>query len=140
MVEIGELPADVPIVFEGTQGLLLDQDSRFFPHVTRSKTGLTNVVALMPRLGVSSLSVSYAVRAYATRHGAGPFPAPWSSWTAPPSWLPRFRDDTNQPSPWQGNLRLASLSLPLLAEAIAGDLLAAGGAPNEDFLAVGCLD
>ena len=34
------------LLFEGAQGLLLDQDRGFFPHVTRSNTGLRNVLVL----------------------------------------------------------------------------------------------
>lgn len=139
-VEIGDPPPGAEIVFEGAQGLLLDQDGRFFPHVTRSSTGLRNVLALMPRLGVSALSVVYAVRGYATRHGAGPFPAPQAPSETAPAWLPRFQDETNRPNPWQGVLRIAPLSLPLLAEAIRGDLALASGVPVEAGLAVGCLD
>ena len=35
------------LVFEGAQGLRLDQYSEDFPHVTRSSTGLENVAALV---------------------------------------------------------------------------------------------
>jgi hypothetical protein len=38
------------IVFEGAQGLLLDEDHRFFPHVTHSHTGLDNVLELCAML------------------------------------------------------------------------------------------
>lgn len=35
------------VIFEGAQGLRLDMESPDFPHVTHSKTGLANVMALM---------------------------------------------------------------------------------------------
>lgn len=60
------------LFFEGTQGLLLDQHYGFFPHVTRSNTGLKNVKELV--LNQSPLEVYLVTRAYLTRHGNGPFP------------------------------------------------------------------
>ena len=58
------------IVFEGSQGLLLDQNIGFFPHVTRSNTGLNNVQKLLgPQ---TPLDVYFVTRSYLTRHGNGP--------------------------------------------------------------------
>ncbi len=61
-------------VFEGAQGVLLDRDHGFFPHVTPSRTTFANADALLaeaPRaLAVTRIGV---LRAYATRHGEGPF-------------------------------------------------------------------
>jgi adenylosuccinate synthase len=54
-------------VFEGSQGLLLDQDIGFFPHVTRSSTGITNI----HKMGFSP-EIFLVTRAYQTRHGNGP--------------------------------------------------------------------
>jgi adenylosuccinate synthase len=62
------------LLFEGAQGLLLDQDRGFFPHVTRSNTGLRNVLTLADEWGLERLEVTYVTRAYLTRHGAGPLP------------------------------------------------------------------
>lgn len=58
------------IVFEGSQGLLLDQRSGFFPHVTRSNTGLNNVQKLLG--SQTPLDVYFITRSYLTRHGNGP--------------------------------------------------------------------
>ena len=55
-------------VFEGAQGVLLDEWRGWHPYTTWSTTTFDNVEALCPdflRLGV--------VRTYTTRHGAGPF-------------------------------------------------------------------
>jgi hypothetical protein len=60
------------IIFEGAQGLLLDQDYGAFPHVTRSNTGLKNMLAIATEAGVESIQAIYATRCYVTRHGAGP--------------------------------------------------------------------
>ncbi|MEV0900306.1 adenylosuccinate synthetase [Actinoplanes sp. NPDC049802] len=62
------LLASGPCVFEGAQGVLLDEWRGWHPHTTWSTTTFTNALALCPdllRLG--------AVRTYTTRHGAGPF-------------------------------------------------------------------
>jgi len=53
-------------IFEGSQGLLLDQHFGFFPHVTRSNTGLKNI----HKYGIDT--VYLVTRAYQTRHGNGP--------------------------------------------------------------------
>ena len=47
------------VVFEGAQGLLLDERHRFFPHVTRSRTGLPNVVQIAGEVGLRELDVVY---------------------------------------------------------------------------------
>ena len=51
------------VVFEGAQGLLLDERHRFFPHVTRSRTGLPNVVQIAGEIGLTELDVVYVTRA-----------------------------------------------------------------------------
>lgn len=53
------------IIFEGSQGLLLDQNIGFFPHVTRANTGITNIPC-------KDVPVYLVTRAYQTRHGNGP--------------------------------------------------------------------
>lgn len=89
-------------VFEGAQGLLLDQDNKkFFPHVTRSNTGLKNVRTLCAEACISGITAYYVSRTYLTRHGAGPFPG------EDPKM--RFQDDTNLDHPYQGPLRFAPL-------------------------------
>lgn len=89
-------------VFEGAQGLLLDQDNKeFFPHVTRSNTGIQNVRALCSQAGIGEIEAYYVSRTYLTRHGAGPLPKEDSSL--------RFEDTTNLDHAYQGRLRFAPL-------------------------------
>ena len=131
------IPDGAPIVFEGSQGLGLDQHRGAFPHVTRSNTGLANVRALARELGLGRLDVTYVTRAYVTRHGAGPLP---HEQAGPPT--ERFDDATNRANPWQGTLRFGRLDLDALAAAIGADL-ADGGEDGLDVvprLAVTCLD
>ncbi|HEY9734414.1 MAG TPA: adenylosuccinate synthetase [Drouetiella sp.] len=107
------------IIFEGAQGLMLDEDRiDQFPHVTRSKTGLTNVIHLAPGFGIDRLDVTYISRTYLTRHGAGPLDGECD-------W--KFPDSTNIPNQFQGQLRFAPLVLQTLNENIQHDLRRAQG-------------
>lgn len=105
------------IIFEGAQGLLLDQDFGWFPHVTRSNTGLKNVVELVKKSNIEALEVIYATRCYLTRHGAGPLA---NELNAPP--FRGIRDETNIHNLYQGSLRFAPLDLDLLERAIDFDV------------------
>ncbi len=105
------------IVFEGAQGLLLDQERGWFPHVTRSHTGIRNILPLAEEAGIETLNVTYTTRAYATRHGAGPLP---NELPQPP--YPRIKDETNVVNDWQGAIRFGWLDADLLAASIKQDL------------------
>ena len=79
-------------VFEGAQGVLLDEWRGWHPYTTWSTTTFDNVAALCPsftRLGV--------VRTYTTRHGPGPFV------TAAPLDLPEAHNGVAR---WQGAFRV----------------------------------
>ncbi len=119
------------LIFEGAQGLLLDRDHAFFPHVTPSKTGLANPSVLAAEWQVDKIDAIYMTRAYATRHGAGPFPR------AVPEMA--YPDETNTPNMWQGTLRFGALDLDLLAATIRADEVTAP-IGIEKHLAVTCLD
>lgn len=106
-----------PAILEGAQGLLLDQEYGWFPHVTRSFTGLKNALELASEAGLTELGVTYATRSYLTRHGAGPLPGELAE---KPS--EKIVDLTNVPNPHQGTLRFAHLDLDLLGNAINADL------------------
>jgi adenylosuccinate synthase len=91
------------VVFEGAQGLLLDQNSDNFPHVTRSNTGIKNVVELCKEWGCEELDAVYCTRTYLTRHGAGPLPREDPAMS--------FEDETNVKHDYQGTLRFAPLDV-----------------------------
>jgi len=94
-------------IFEGAQGLLLDQDCKeYHPHVTHSSTGMKNVRILCAQAGITDVEPYYVSRTYLTRHGAGPLPG-----EGPAMW---FEDKTNVVHPWQGALRFAPLDKDLL--------------------------
>ncbi len=124
-------------VFEGAQGLLLDQDRGAFPHVTRSNTGLRNALELAAEAGIGRLDAVYATRAYVTRHGAGPL-----AHETPAAPYAGVSDPTNVPNPHQGSLRFGWLDLPALGRAVRDDLSDARGAGVDvrHRVAVTCLD
>lgn len=126
------------VVFEGAQGLLLDQDRGTFPYVTRSHTGVCNALDVASEAGIHALDTIYVSRAYLTRHGAGPLPnelqcKPYAG----------IRDSTNIPNEFQGALRFAYLDMDLLTRTIRADFsdtfLYQGVAATLN-LAVSCLD
>lgn len=90
------------VIFEGAQGVLLDQDIGFQPHTTWSKTTLFNVTELIP-LEVRR-EVIGVTRSYQTRHGAGPLP----------SYRSESADPHNPRNDWQGELREGPIDLVLL--------------------------
>lgn len=121
------------IIFEGAQGLLLDQYSKYFPYVTPSSTGLENVVAILKDFEPVPTEVIYMTRCYMTRHGAGPFE---SECEKP---YPGIVDLTNKPNEWQQNLRFGYLDVNLLKETIEKDWKFA--LPHfQKNLAITCLD
>lgn len=114
-------------IFEGSQGLLLDQDIGFFPHVTRSNTGLKNIFAM----GFNP-EVFLVTRAYQTRHGNGCMTnenVPHSIRVNPYEQNP----DDNM----QGKFRRTLLDIDLLKYAIEGDRRIK---PQEATLVITCLD
>lgn len=106
-----------PVIFEGAQGLMLDQARGWFPHVTRSHTGLKNVIDLYKNTRSQALNVIYVTRSYLTRHGAGPLPHELS--TVP---YQNVIDKTNMTNPHQGHLRYSWFNLDLLKEFVLQDL------------------
>lgn len=126
------------VVFEGAQGLLLDQARGTFPFVTRSHTGIGNALDVAMEAGIDAVDVTYVTRAYVTRHGAGPLPnevhgKPYAA----------IDDRTNVPNDFQGTLRFAHLDLDLLACAIHTDFADARLFPGVTaalHVAMTCLD
>lgn len=122
-----ELMGRRPVVFEGAQGVLLDRNFGFFPHVTPSHTTLRNVLALLPEDEHATLIKVGVLRTYLTRHGRGPFPS------ENPKFTEVMLDMANRNDPWQETFRVGWLDLILLryGMAVVGPL---------DFLALNCMD
>lgn len=105
-------------VFEGAQGLELDEFMGEFPHVTRSQTGLQGALLAAAQIGVTNITPIYVTRAYKTRHGAGPLPH-----EGVPFCTKTIVDKTNVDGPWQGEFRYAPLDISRLHRAIHVDLM-----------------
>lgn len=123
------------VVFEGAQGLMLDQRSPDFPHVTRSNTGVENMAAFAREAGIGRIEVVYATRCYLTRHGSGSMPDERDL-----AGMFRIVDETNVPNPWQQAIRQGLLDPDLLAAAVRRDVRKARGVDVGVHLAVSCLD
>lgn len=107
------------VVFEGAQGLLLDQNnSKYFPHVTSSNTGIKNVMDILTSLNYKGrIDIYYMSRCYLTKHGAGPFKNELSE--KPYSGIVDLTNITNE---FQGSLRFGYLDFDLLSYEINKDL------------------
>ena len=106
------------VIFEGAQGLLLDQNNmEYFPHLTPSNTGLTNPVNMIKDKNVTDIEVCYVTRTYMTRHGAGRFDSECSKNEINPNIV----DLTNVPNEFQGTLRYGKLDLNDLKSRIEKD-------------------
>jgi adenylosuccinate synthase len=116
------------IVVEGAQGLLLDRELGFWPHVTPSRTTFAPGRAFLEESGFAGEITQIGVlRAYATRHGAGPFVTEDAALT---SALPEAHNKTDR---WQGRFRAGWFDAPAARYAIE----AAGGV---DALAITNVD
>ena len=94
---------DGPVVFEGAQGMLLDETHGFQPYTTWTDITYANAMKLLD--GVSNVS-PYKIgvlRSYMTRHGAGPFEG-----ESPYIKFP----DHNSTGEWQGAFRFGYLHIP----------------------------
>lgn len=112
MGRIQELHADVTI-FEGAQGVLLDETYGFPPYNTWTDTTLRNADVLCEELGLQGENTSLGVtRSYFTRHGAGPFPTEGSL------FVHKLTGEHNTLGPWQGDFRTGALDLVLLRYAL----------------------
>lgn len=124
------------ILFEGAQGLLLDQDYGAFPHVTRSNTGLLNMAAIANEAEIDGIDVYYMTRSYTTRHGAGPMAHEGEDMS-----YVEIVDPTNVHNDWQGTIRAAPLDLEVLEKAISHDLKRVSTEIEVDAgIVVTCLD
>ena len=102
------LPEAETVVFEGAQGILLDEYAGFHPHTTWSTVTPLHARELAEEAGIRDVEVLGVTRAYATRHGAGPLP------THDPDWTAARADPGNPRNDWQGAMRAGPLDLVLL--------------------------
>lgn len=125
--------AGVDLIFEGAQGILLDMDYGFFPHVTRSYTSSRNALEIVRRNGLPEPSLYYVSRTYQTRHGAGPM----TNEGLRPQ-LQGIAGETNVFNEWQGSFRTSVLDCDLLQYTLRCDSEWSGDLPKN--LVLTCLD
>jgi adenylosuccinate synthase len=121
------IPDHATAIYEGAQGVLLDEWYGFHPYTTWSTVTPHHALEMAVEGGAEEVCVLGVVRGYATRHGAGPFPSYDERLTA------RIKDEGNPWNKWQGSLRAGWLDLLLLR-------YAARACSPVDNLAVSCLD
>ncbi|GHJ43159.1 adenylosuccinate synthetase [Catellatospora sp. TT07R-123] len=88
-----------PCVFEGAQGVLLDEWRGWHPYTTWSTTTFDNAETLLAEDGDSDALRLGVVRTYTTRHGAGPLV------TEDPQLTAALPERHNGHGPWQGAWR-----------------------------------
>lgn len=101
-------------VWEGAQGVLLDEWHGFHPHTTWSTTTTENVKTLLEEAGFDGeVEVTGLIRAFTTRHGAGPLP------TEDDGLAKIWPGEHNQLNDWQGTFRVGGFDGVLLRYAVA---------------------
>ncbi|MBX2857252.1 MAG: adenylosuccinate synthetase [Cellvibrionaceae bacterium] len=99
-------------IFEGSQGIMLDQEHGIFPHVTPSFTTSKNVWGLLQPYHPEYIQLFYVSRCYQTRHGNGPMTS------EKPVTLQNNHHEANQRNQFQGAFRCTELDFALLDYAL----------------------
>jgi adenylosuccinate synthase len=102
-------------IFEGSQGIMLDQDYGFFPNVTRSYTTSRNAIEFINKYDLHNgnsnyIDTYYVTRAYQTRHGNGAM----TNEDLDISYIKENPLETNVSTGFQGKFRKSVLDLDLL--------------------------
>jgi adenylosuccinate synthase len=102
------------LIFEGSQGILLDMDHGVFPNVTYANTTSKNAHKVCDILKIKNRTVYYITRAYHTRHGAGVF-------ENEPIKITNNEEEINVFNKWQKEFKTGQLDYNLLNHAIRTD-------------------
>lgn len=136
----GMPPGHDAVVFEGAQGVLLDETHGFHPHTTWSDCTLANAEEILAAAGGAATVVRLGVtRTYHTRHGAGPLPTELTysrddihlAERGGPGWV-LMQGEHNGTGEWQGRFRVGWFDMELCAYALR--------ACPVDALAITCTD
>lgn len=100
------------IIFEGSQGIMLDMDHGVFPNVTFANTTAKNAIKYFDRWGVNTVDRYYVTRCYTTRHGYG--------------WMPNEQQinlvnneqEINVFNEWQRHFRIGEFDYDMVKHAI----------------------
>lgn len=100
-------------IYEGAQGVLLDENYGFWPYVTPSTTTTRNAQFLMDDLSLNNNHKTIGVlRAFATRHGAGPFVSEDNELSQ------KIKDVYNKFNLWQGAMRMGWFDIVAICYAL----------------------
>lgn len=115
------------VVFEGAQGVLLDEDIGFHPYTTWSRSTTENAESMISEMAPDSQITKIGVtRTYAVRHGPGPLPTETDE-------LQSVVYEHNEQNEWQGGVRYGWFDAVLTRYAL-------NTTDGVDFLAVTHLD
>lgn len=120
------------LIFEGSQGILLDMDHGVFPNVTYAYTTSKNAYEICRRLKIEDIEMYYVTRSYSTRHGNG-----WMS-NERELILKNNEEETCVFNEYQKELRYGDLDYDLLNYALLLDGAYISGTRKN--LVVTCLD
>jgi len=120
------------IIFEGSQGIMLDMNHGIFPNVTYANTTSKNALEISKKLNISDIEIFYVTRCYQTRHGAG-----WMS-NETAIELINTQDEINEYNQWQKDFRIGEIDYDLLNYAHSIDNIYSKDIPKN--LVVTCLD
>lgn len=113
-----------PVIYEGSQGVLLDEKIGFAPHVTHFNTTAHNAKEIADER--ESIVIGL-LRAYSTRHGQGPFVSECKNLS---KLLP---DKQNTHNEWQGEFRVGWFDMVATQYSLAS-------CDQVDQLAITCVD
>lgn len=123
-----EIAKSSRLIFEAAQGVLLDEWFGFFPYTTWSTTTFANALQLLNEARFEGpITKLGLLRAYATRHGAGPFVTEDAKLTEA---IPDYHNGNNQ---WQREFRVGHFDLVTARFALEV-------CEGVDALAITCLD
>ncbi len=125
------------LIFEGSQGILLDQDHGIFPHVTPSNTSSKLAFDFLREItntNTGHVSIYYVTRCYQTRHGNGPMSSEI------PIKLINSNQEANVANQFQGEFRIAQLDVQLINYALETDKIYHKENNIQKNLVITCLD
>lgn len=121
------------LIFEGSQGVLLDMDHGIFPNVTYGNTTSKNALKICAELGILDIELYYVTRCYQTRHGSG-----WMS-NQNEIELINTEHEINVFNQWQKEFKIGEIDYDLLNHALRIDNIYSESVTRKN-LVVTCLD
>lgn len=110
------------IVFEGSQGILLDQTYGIMPYCTPSNTTCKNIAEMFNRYVIPI----FVMRPYITRHGAGPIPSTME--------VISVDDPHNQYNDFQKTMRAVKFDVELLKQSVIINTISYPHLKSPDFV------